>query len=398
MDTRRPRNSRETTLALAFRPLTPTLSPEYRGEGVVFRRFPTPAAHSVVIAAVLLGIALVVAEPVLAEQLPEIVHRLPPIEAGRDGGGPFADEAPAFRLARDPPEYRTPEEVLPSRLPQLPEWPQLLESPQLSESPHLTDHKDSFFQKLSLSGAYILQDGSDGLGQVETVLFATFAVPAPTTDWPLLLIPTLEPTALNGPAALALPSWVYAAHLDLMWLPKFGERWLGVLAVSPGWYSDFQGDAADSFRLTGQAVVRYDWTPNRLQFVLGAAYINRINRTWLPVAGAIWKPTDDWNCQVIFPEAKIGRRMGWGVDYEHWLYLAGGFGGNNWRVQRPDGESDILAILDWRVMVGWERKTNGGAGLYAELGYVFSRELEFESSGIIYPFGNTLLVRAGIAF
>ena len=40
-------------------------------------------------------------------------------------------------------------------------------------------------------------------------------------------------------------------------------------------------------RLTGQAVVRYDWTPDRLQFVLGAAYINRINRSWLPVAGVV---------------------------------------------------------------------------------------------------------------
>jgi len=30
--------------------------------------------------------------------------------------------------------------------------------------------------------------------------------------------------------------------------------------------------------------------------------------------------------------------------------------------------------------------------------YVFSRELEFASTGIKYPFGNTLLVRAGIAF
>jgi hypothetical protein len=183
-----------------------------------------------------------------------------------------------------------------------------------------------------------------------------------------------------------------------MWLPRVGERWRGMLTASPGWYSDFQGEAADSFRFVGQAIARYDWTPDRLQLVAGAAYINRINRRWLPVVGIIWKPTDEWSFDLVFPQGKIGRRIVWGPDHEHWLYLAGGFGGNNWRVKRPSGDTDILAILDWRLMLGWERRRDGGAGLNFEVGYVFSRELEFDSSDTIYDFGPTLLLRGIVAF
>ena len=331
-------------------------------------------------------------------QLPEVLQRLPPIDVSPESDRTPTADAPAFRLARDPPEYRTPEEVLPPRLPAWIEAPPSAGPELMFSGPHLIDHKEGFFQKFAVSAGQIVRDGSDGLGQTETMVFATFAVPAPTTDWPLLVIPTFEPTALDGPPALALPSWVYAAHLDLMWLPKIGERWLGVLAGNPGWYSDFEGDTGDAFRLTGQAIVRYDWTPDRLQFVLGAAYIHRINRTWLPVAGIIWKPNDDWTCNLVFPEGKIGHRVCQGEGYEHWLYFAGGFGGNNWRVQRPGGDSDILAILDWRLILGWERKLDGGAGVNVEVGYIFSRELEFASTGIVYPFGSTVMLRAGLAF
>jgi cell division topological specificity factor len=38
--------------------------------------------------------------------------------------------------------------------------------------------------------------------------------------------------------------------------------------VAPGWYSDFEGTDPAWFRLTGKAIARYDWVPERLQLVL----------------------------------------------------------------------------------------------------------------------------------
>jgi hypothetical protein len=344
------------------------------------------------------GLLLVVllASPTVAraQPLPETIQRLPPIEAGMDGA-PRGLEGPTFRMAGDPPELRRPEDVLG---PFAPGYVPLVEPADLADGPHLRPYKDTFFQKLSFTGTQIFKDGSEGLGLFEADVFAAFAVPAPTTKTPLLLIPSLETTFVDGPSALALPSQLYAAHFDFMWLPRVGERWRGMLMASPGWYSDFQGDATDSFRFVGQAVARYDWVLDRFQLVAGAAYINRINRRWLPVAGIIWKPTDEWSFDLVFPQGKIGRRIGWGAEHEHWLYLAGGFGGNNWRVERPGGTTDNLALMDWRLMLGWERKRDGGAGVNVEVGYVFSREAEFDSTDTTYDFGATLLLRGIVAF
>jgi hypothetical protein len=305
---------------------------------------------------------------------------MPAVEADLGPGAACPEDEPAFRVARDPSAYRTPDEVL---------------GPQ---PPQLTEYKSGFFQKLSCTGTEIVGSGSEGLNLLETELYATLAVPAPTIDFPLLLIPTLEATLVDAPAALPLPSTLYATYLDLMWLPQLGAQWRGMLAVAPGWYSDFDGDARDAFRLTGRAIVRYDWIPDRFQVVLGTVYVNRIRSRWIPAGGIIWKPTDDWNFDLVFPRAKLARRLSWGPDYEHWAYLAGGFGGNNWQIHRPDGSTELLALRDWRLMIGWERKYNGGAGFNVELGYVFAREIELPARGTEVDVDATMLFRAGLAY
>jgi hypothetical protein len=332
--------------------------------------------------------------PTASAQSPGIIRALPPIDAEAPlvrlpaVDTPFFRQPPigepAFRVASDPTILRSPEEVLaPPNL-------------QLT-GPKLTSHKNTFFQKLSFTGTEVFPDGSDGLGIFETELFAAFALPAPTTETPLILIPSLEVDFVDSPSYASLPATLYAAYFDFMWLPKFGDRLQGVLSVAPGWYSDFEDGAEDSFRLTGRGIARYDWTPDRLQLVLGVAYLDRVHTRILPVAGVIWKPRDDWNLELVFPKAKIARRMTWGVDFEHWFYLGGGFGGDNWSVLNPSGTRDKLVMRDWRLTLGWERKMNGGAGFGFETGYVFSREFEYVSSGDVYKPDGTLLLRGFLA-
>jgi hypothetical protein len=250
---------------------------------------------------------------------------------------------------------------------------------------------------LSLSGTEIIRDGSDGVGIFETQLFASFAVPAPTTEMPLLLIPTLEVHFLDSPT-IALPPRLYATYFDFMWLPKVGERFRAMISVAPGWYSSFEDEAGEGFRMTGRAIARYDWTPEQLQLVLGALYLHRLHTEVLPVGGIIWIPNDDLNFELVFPKAKIARRYSWGHDFENWLYLAGGFGGNTWSIAKVGGGREKLDMLDWRLMLGWERKKNGGAGILFEVGYVFGRELEFTSPARELTLEDTVLFRGGVVF
>jgi len=332
----------------------------------------------------LLLVALCLAASVLTQcaraEEPDVIRPLPPIDAMPQLTPVAPSDGPIARLASDPTMLRAPEEVL------------------ALQGPHLTSYKKTFFQKLSFTGTQVFADGSDGLGVFETETFAAFALPAPTTDTPLILIPSLEVDFVDSPSYAQLPSTLYAAYFDLMWLPKFGDRLQGVLSVAPGWYSDFEDGTEDAFRLTGRGIARYDWTPGRTQLVLGVVYLGRVHTKILPVGGVIWKPSDDWNLELVFPKTKIARRLSWGPGFEHWVYLGFGFGGDNWSVRLPNGDHDKLVMSDWRLTLGWERKMNGGAGIGAEVGYVFAREFEYASTSPTYEPDDTLLLRAFIAF
>jgi hypothetical protein len=324
-------------------------------------------------------LAFLGAGPTGRSEQPDIIRHLPPVDATQSLLPPAAADGPQALLASDPWEYRMPEDVLPP------------------ETPPLTTYKNGFFQKLSFTATEIFPDGGDGLGIFETELFAAFALPAPTTDMPLVIIPTLEMQFPDSPSYAALPAALYAPYLDLMWLPEISPRLQAILSVGAGWYSDFEGPD-DGFRLTGRAVARYDWTPDRVQLVLGVLYINRYHTKLIPAAGVIWKPNDDLNLEMVFPQAKLARRLSCGPGFENWVYLSGGFGGNNWSIADAAGEPDVLILKDWRVMLGWEQKRDGGAGYRVEVGYVFSREMEFVSLPAIFYPDDTLLVRGAVTF
>lgn len=314
-----------------------------------------------------------------AEPPDTIIHPLPPVDATQSLLPPAYVDGPEARLASDPREYRSPEGLLPA------------------ETPQLTSHKNGFFQKLSFTATEVLPDGGDGLGILETEVLAAFALPAPTTDMPLVIMPTLEVDFVDSPSYVELPSELYSPNLDLIWMPKLSPSLLGIFSVGAGWFSDFQG-TDDGFRLSGRAIVRYDWTPDRLQLVLGVLYINRYDTKVIPAAGVIWKPTDALNLEMTFPQAKLARRLRWGLGFENWVYLAGGFGGNSWSIVDAAGNPDFLILKDWRLMLGWEQKRDGGAGYRIEIGYVFSREIELALTPVTFTPDATLLLRGGVTF
>ena len=47
------------------------------------------------------------------------------------------------------------------------------------------------------------------------------------------------------------------------------------------------------------------------------------------------------------------------------------------------------------MFIGYERKITGGLSRNVELGYVFSRKLEYQSGGGEIDLGDTLMVRGG---
>jgi hypothetical protein len=286
-----------------------------------------------------------------------------------------------------------------------PEWSEGIAVPTLpipAEVPPapcgISEFKDGFFQKIGVTWTWIDRGDSTDFGLHELDSYLTVALPAPTRAWPALISPTFNARLIDGPVTPDLPPQVYEAFLEVMWLPRISPRWLGIIAVAPSYYGDFEVDAEEAFRLTGKGLVKFDWVPDRLQLLFGVLYLNRNDVRILPAGGLIWTPNDAKRYELLFPKPKLAHRITVGSYYEDWVYLGAEFGGNTYAVERVGGTLDFVTFRDIRTYIGLERKRNGGAGYRIEIGYVFARRVEYESGTPDIEADSTAVLRGGITF
>lgn len=264
------------------------------------------------------------------------------------------------------------------------------------------DARDGMFQKLTFQSTW-LAGGSevDSFGMTDLELSTVLAIPIPSREHPLILTPGFTTHYLDGPSVSDLPPRVYDAYLQFRWFRRFTPRLAMDLAVKPGVYSDFQRDTDEALRITGYGAAIYDWTPTT-RVVLGVAYLDREDVGILPVGGIIWKPNDEWEFKLVAPRPEIARRVYWfgqfGEQVKDWLYVAGEFGGDTWAIERADGTPDTFTYRDFRVLLGLERKAIGTLDGWVEVGYVFGREIEYDSPTPDISPSDTFLLRAGVTY
>ena len=310
------------------------------------------------------------------------------------GGLPRAESLGSGSLATDvPPEIEIEEGPL---------LGDLLDEELFGAAPQkLSPYKSGFFQKLSGTAAWMgnSSDANDlGLTEIET--FLQVGLPAPIIEWPLLVTPGFNLTMIDGPTTTDLPPRLYQGYVDFMWLPQIVRGYTLLFSVVPSVFGDF--DVHD-FRFTGKGLLIVDCIPERLQLVGGLLYLNRENVRVLPAGGAIWSPTDWTRFELIFPKPKLGLRFNVGLGYEDWIYTTGEFGGNTWPILRgagatSDGFQDNVTYNDYRVLMGFERKLQGGAGYRLEGGYVFGRTVRFTSEQGDFDPQSTFMIRGGITY
>jgi len=347
-----------------------------------------------------LGSAVVAAQPPRTLPSPDVPLRLAPAAPQNAKSRPYAGPPASI----DGPEEIAPPDssLTPDQPPEItiddaPLFDDLFEGTLLAAPRQkLNPYKDGFFQKLSLSAGW-MGNSSDphdlGLTEVET--FVQVGLPAPIIQWPLLITPGFNLTLIDGPTVTDLPPRLYLAYVDFMWLPQIVRGYTLLLSVVPSVFGDFE---ASQFRLTGKGLVIIDWIPDRLQFVGGVLYLNRENIRLLPAGGFIWTPTDWTRFELIFPKPKLGVRFNVGQGYEDWLYTTAEFGGNTWPIIRTGDFQDNVTYNDYRLLVGFERKLQGGAGYRLEAGYVFGRTISFTSGHGDFDPQDTFLFRGGITY
>jgi hypothetical protein len=268
----------------------------------------------------------------------------------------------------------------------------------IPEPLRIRPYKEGFFQKIGATGTYLDRGASRSMGVTELELYTSVAFPWPSLERPLIVTPGFNTRFLEAPDFAGIPGTVYDAYLQAMWLPQWSDHWGGIFAVNTGVYSDFNKVTDESLRVSGRALLRWDMYPDELQWVFGIVYLNRNDVRILPAVGLIWSPEDHIRHELIFPRPRTAWRLGFEPgQWEDWFYLAGEFGGDTWLVERH-GELDQMTMRDYRLMMGVERKRDGGGGMRAEVGYVFSRRVEFERSGYDYRPDDTVMLRLGGAF
>lgn len=256
--------------------------------------------------------------------------------------------------------------------------------------------RPGFFQKANLGFVWMPRFESDSIGMTELNANIVTAIPFPRRHQPLTITPEYTVRFLDGPDFIDVPSRLHDAELKFNHVRRIADQWVFNGAITLGVYADDNSFGADdAFRVSGRALGIYE-VSEASKWILGVVYLNRANTAVVPAIGYVYW-TDDIKIDVVFPQPKIAWRT-WshgapGYD-ERWFYVGADIGGGIWSVERANGDPDTLNYSDIRVLVGTERKQIGSISRRWELGYVFNRELEYDSYGADIEIDDSLFVRA----
>jgi hypothetical protein len=265
-----------------------------------------------------------------------------------------------------------------------------------------------FLQQISAEHTHLIGDhGADQLQVDRTELTATFGVPVfYNPDTPLLITPGFAFNWFEGPLTSAgadLPPRVYDAYLDTAWYPRFTE-WLGAdLGVRTGVWTDFHAVNSDSIRILGRGLGVITLSP-KMDFHVGVWYIDRNRIKILPAGGVHWRPNPEWDAFLVFPNPKVRKRFVNIGSSQWWYYFAGEYGGGAWTVERDPlgpagGIDDNIDYNDLRAIFGLEFETQTQAHGHIEVGYVFDREIIYNSDlPERFEPDDTVMLRAGFDF
>jgi hypothetical protein len=261
--------------------------------------------------------------------------------------------------------------------------------------------RNGVFQKLLLSGTWLPQLEDDSLGWGDIEAGVVFGFPFFRRTTPLLITPRYGVHFLDGAENFDLPDQVYDTSFEFRHMRRFGEGpWAMDAAVTLGHYSDYEGDDADAFRVSGRGVAVYEADPG-VKWILGVAYLNRAGASVLPIAGVIYEPDPTLSYELIFPRPRAAWQLPWSDPAngdERWAHIGAEFGGGVWSIAHPsNGAQDLFTYSDVRILAGYERKIIGGLSRRFDVGYVFAREFELNAVPEV-DLDDTLFARVSLTY
>jgi hypothetical protein len=202
---------------------------------------------------------------------------------------------------------------------------------------------------------------------------------------------------LAGPRSTDMPPQLYDLSLDFSMYRPVGDKWLLNVALTPSIFTDGNNLSGEALRMMGRGMAYYTASPT-LQWAGGIVYLDRTDLPVLPAFGAVCTPREDVRFELLFPKPRLAWRQWYSPVVEQWVYVTGELGGQSWAIQRASGADDIATYRDLRFVLGLERKQTSGQSWFVEGGYVFGREIEYESNIGGASFKDTGFLRVGGTF
>ncbi len=195
---------------------------------------------------------------------------------------------------------------------------------------------------------------------------------------------------LSGPLAVHLPPRLYDFELGYQARNSLSDLFSYEWSAMVGVYSDFEDSARDGVRFPAHAVGMFHPGP-RADWVFGVDYLGRDDIKVLPVAGWVWHDPQrpELRYEMVFPRPRIDLTL----SAQSRIYCRGLLGGGTWDIEFPDDSNDVMTYRDYKLAFGIERADSGGALSSWELGWVFSRKLEFRNRPDELGFGDAFVLR-----
>jgi hypothetical protein len=208
-----------------------------------------------------------------------------------------------------------------------------------------------------------------------------------------------SPSYLVDQQPVSLPKDLYHIGWDFQLQTAFAGPWNVVAAFNPSINSDFVANL-DSLAWNWDARVAALYAPQRdLTVVLGVLFWDRVREQVLPWAGVIWRPTQGWQFDAVFPQIRVSTYL-----WDEWGFKTSFYGrveyhSEAYQISNPDTDArDRVAFNDWRAMMG-VNKDRGDLEYFFEGGWVFGRSIHFQyaTEGGLY-IDSGLILQAGVRF
>lgn len=242
-------------------------------------------------------------------------------------------------------------------------------------------------------------NGRFGVFEFNSAWRYTTGWPASFPNWIFSVTPEFDHRSWSGPSNPNLPANVFRFAGDFE-LATPGNNPLALqLGFTPAYVTDLQeSPSSDSFNWDARGVVFWRLNPQWM-LALGAAYWKRVDDIIIPYAGVVWTPNEYWEARLLFPVSRISYFLGnwWGAAT--WVY-----GGLEYHVEAyqielrsPGGDHEKIQIADYRATFGL-RAEGGGVTGFAEVGWVFNRDVKFLHGTPGFDINTGFIGRLGLRF